>query len=53
MLAALAVEHDYLLEGDVLNKDLIETWIVWKTVNEIDPNRFHPHPYEFEMNHDL
>jgi len=44
VLAALAVDHDYLLEGDVFTKDLIETWIEWKTVNEVDPIRFRPHP---------
>jgi glutamine synthetase len=53
VLAALAADHDYLLEGDVFTTDLIETWIEWKTLNEVDPIRFRPHPHEFEMYYDL
>jgi len=53
VLAALAADHDYLLEGDVFTQDLIETWIEWKTLNEVDPIRFRPHPHEFEMYYDL
>jgi glutamine synthetase len=53
VLAALAADNDYLLEGDVFTQDLIETWIEWKTVNEVDPIRFRPHPHEFEMYYDL
>ena len=53
VLAALAADHDYLLAGDVFTDDLIETWIDWKTVNEVDPIRFRPHPHEFEMYYDL
>jgi glutamine synthetase len=49
VLAALASDHDYLLEGGVFTPDLIETWIDWKTENEIDPVRLRPTPYEFEM----
>ena len=33
-------DHDYLLEGGVFTKDLIETWIEWKRKNEVDPIRF-------------
>jgi len=53
VLAALAADHDYLLEGDVFTNDLIETWIEWKTLNEVDPIRFRPHPHEFEMYYDI
>ena len=53
VLAALAADHDYLLEGDVFTQDLIETWIEWKTLNEVDPIRFRPHPHEFEMYYDI
>ena len=52
-LSALADDHDYLLEGDVFTTDLIETWIEWKTLNEVDPIRFRPHPHEFEMYYDI
>jgi len=53
VLAALTADHDYLLEGDVFTSDLIETWIEWKTLNEVDPIRFRPHPHEFEMYYDI
>ena len=53
VLAARAADHDYLLEGDVFTQDLIETWIEWKTLNEVDPIRFRPHPHEFEMYYDI
>jgi len=49
VLAALKADHNYLLEGGVFTPDLIETWIDWKTENEIDPVRLRPTPHEFEM----
>ncbi len=53
VLAALQDDHEFLLEGDVFTADLIQTWIEWKTKNEVDPIRFRPHPHEFEMYYDL
>jgi glutamine synthetase len=53
VLEALEADHDYLTEGDVFTKDLIETWIDYKRTNEIDPLRLRPHPHEFEMYYDL
>ena len=53
VLDALAADHDYLTEGDVFTEDLIETWIDYKRLNEVDPIRFRPHPHEFEMYYDL
>ncbi|MBW3086413.1 Glutamine synthetase [Austwickia sp. TVS 96-490-7B] len=53
VLQALQDDHDYLLEGDVFTEDLIQTWIEWKTLNEVDPIRFRPHPHEFEMYYDI
>jgi glutamine synthetase len=52
-LEALEADHDYLIEGDVFTKDLIETWIDYKRTNEIDPLRLRPHPHEFELYYDL
>ncbi|WP_220181598.1 type I glutamate--ammonia ligase [Dermatophilus congolensis] len=49
VLKALREDHDFLTEGDVFTEDLINTWIEWKTKNEVDPIRFRPHPHEFEM----
>ncbi|SDU65108.1 type I glutamate--ammonia ligase [Jiangella alkaliphila] len=52
-LDALEGDHDYLLEGGVFTDDLVETWIDWKRVNEIDPIRLRPHPHEFELYFDI
>jgi len=49
---ALEADHDFLLQGDVFTKDLIETWLDWKRTNEIDVIRKRPHPLEFELYHD-
>ncbi|WP_353950374.1 type I glutamate--ammonia ligase [Knoellia sp. S7-12] len=53
VLEALQADHEFLLEGDVFTQDLIDTWIEWKTKNEVDPIRFRPHPHEFEMYFDI
>ena len=53
VLDALEADHDYLLEGDVFTEDLIQTWIEYKRLNEVDPIRFRPHPHEFEMYYDI
>lgn len=49
VLQALEADHDYLLQGDVFTKDLIETWIDYKREKEIAPLALRPHPYEFEL----
>ncbi len=51
-LAALRKDHDYLLRGDVFTEDVIDTWIWYKTTNEVDAIRARPHPYEFAMYYD-
>jgi glutamine synthetase len=53
VLDALEEDHAYLLEGDVFTPDLIDTWVLWKRENEIDPIRLRPHPHEFELYYDL
>jgi glutamine synthetase len=52
-LAALEADHDFLLAGRVFTQDLIETWIEYKQINEIDAIRLRPHPYEFHMYYDI
>jgi glutamine synthetase len=47
VLFALEADHDFLLEGEVFTKDLIDTWIAIKREHEVDPVRLRPHPYEF------
>jgi glutamine synthetase len=51
-LAALETDHGYLLEGGVFTQDVIDTWIEYKRLHEIDPVRLRPHPYEFYMYYD-
>jgi glutamine synthetase len=52
-IAALESDHDYLLQGGVFTKDVIDTWAEYKKAKEIDPIRLRPHPYEFHLYHDV
>jgi len=52
-LQALNDDHEFLLKGDVFTSDVIETWIDYKTENEVDALKLRPHPYEFEMYYDI
>lgn len=52
-LAALRADHEFLLRGDVFTPDVIDTWIWYKTTNEVDALRLRPHPYEFCMYADI
>jgi glutamine synthetase len=51
-LDALEADHEFLLEGGVFSKELIETWIAWKRENEVDVFRLRPHPAEFSLYYD-
>jgi glutamine synthetase len=51
-LDALAHDHEFLTRGGVFTGDLIETWIDYKTENEVEPLRLRPHPYEFYLYYD-
>ncbi len=53
VLVALEEDHEYLLEGGVFTKDLIETWVAYKRTAEIDYVRLRPHPAEFELYYDI
>lgn len=48
-LNALESDHTYLLEGGVFTQELIDTWIEYKRVNELQPLAQRPHPFEFEL----
>ncbi len=48
-LRALEADHDYLLEGGVFTKDLIDTWIAYKREKELLPFAQRPHPFEYEL----
>jgi glutamine synthetase len=49
VLDALEEDHDYLLEGGVFTKDLIDAYIGYKRIEEVDAVRLRPHPQEFVM----
>ncbi|WP_336922322.1 type I glutamate--ammonia ligase [Aquipuribacter sp. SD81] len=53
VLKALQEDHEFLTEGDVFTPDLIETWVDWKTQNEVLPIQSRPHPHEFELYYDI
>jgi glutamine synthetase len=52
-LNALEADMDFLLKGDVFNKDLIESWLSLKRAEELDQIRLRPHPYEFALYFDV
>ena len=52
-LDALEDDHDYLLKGDVITQDVIDTWIDYKRENEVDEVNLRPHPHEFHLYYDI
>ena len=52
VLDALEADHDFLLKGDVFTTDILEAYIKYKRVTELDPVRVRPHPYEFTLYYD-
>jgi len=52
-LDALKDDHEFLLKGDVFTQDVIDTWIEYKTENEINPVKLRPHPHEFFLYFDI
>jgi glutamine synthetase len=52
-LRALEVDNDFLRAGGVFTDDLIETWIGYKRLKEIDEVRLRPHPWEFMLYYDI
>jgi glutamine synthetase len=52
-LAALAEDHAFLLKGDVFTQDVIDTWISYKTENEVNDVNLRPHPHEFFLYYDI
>jgi glutamine synthetase len=53
VLKELEADHEFLLRGDVFTRDVIDTWIRYKTEHELDPVRLRPHPYEFFLYYDI
>ena len=52
-LIALEDDHDFLLEGGVFTQDVVDTWIDYKRVHEVDELRLRPHPWEFYLYYDI
>ncbi|HVM04526.1 MAG TPA: type I glutamate--ammonia ligase [Acidimicrobiales bacterium] len=52
-LSALETDQDFLKAGGVFTDDLIETWIAYKRLKEIDEVRLRPHPWEFMLYYDI
>src|ERR1700683_5263163 len=52
-LKALEGDNSFLKAGGVFTDDLIETWIEYKTINEVDAIRLRPHPWEFMLYYDI
>ena len=48
VLEALEDDHDFLLEGDVFTRDLLEAYLEHKR-SEVDEVRLRPHPWEFAL----
>jgi len=51
-LDALERDHDYLLNGSVFTKDLLETWVSVKR-SEIEDIHTRPHPWEYQLYYNL
>ncbi len=52
-LDALERDHEFLLQGDVFTKDLLQEWIESKRKTEADAVRMRPTPIEFELYYDV
>jgi glutamine synthetase len=49
VLDALEADHEFLLEGGVFTPDLLEEYIKYKRVNEVDAIRLRPTPHEYVL----
>ncbi len=52
-LEALAADNDFLQQGGVFSKELVNAWIDYKIEHEVDPIRLRPHPHEFNLYYDI
>jgi glutamine synthetase len=52
-LNALEKDHEFLLKGGVFTQDVIDMWIEYKRLREVDPVKLRPHPYEFHLYFDI
>ncbi|MGH9067976.1 MAG: type I glutamate--ammonia ligase, partial [Acidimicrobiales bacterium] len=52
-LEALEADNEFLKVGGVFTDDLVDTWVAYKRVSEIDEVRLRPHPWEFMLYYDI
>ncbi|MFP5377774.1 MAG: type I glutamate--ammonia ligase [Acidimicrobiia bacterium] len=52
-LSALEADQEFLKAGGVFTDDLVETWLAYKRLKEIDEVRLRPHPWEFMLYYDI
>jgi glutamine synthetase len=52
-VTSLERDHEFLLQGDVFAKDIIQEWVAFKRSHEIAPIRLRPTPLEFELYYDI
>ena len=52
-LTALEKDFKFLLKGNVFTQDVIDVWLEYKRIREIDGLRLRPHPYEFYLYFDI
>ena len=50
---ALERDHEFLLQGDVFTREILQEWMDFKRENEIRPAKLRPTPLEFELYYDL
>ncbi len=53
VLDALEADHGFMLEGGVFTQDVIDTWLEYKRLRELDQVRLRPHPWEFYLYYDI
>ena len=52
-LDALEADQEFLKRGNVFTDDVLETWLKYKRVNEVEAVNLRPHPYEFYLYYDI
>jgi len=53
VLNALEKDHEFLLKGQVFTPDVVEMWLSYKRLKEVDAIRLRPHPWEFALYFDI
>jgi glutamine synthetase len=53
VLDALEQDNEFLKVGGVFTDDLIDTWVTYKRLHEVDEMRLRPHPWEFALYYDI